>query len=152
MTTSTVTVQHDNAALFRELIDRAFNHGDVDAIDRLAAPDLREHQFERPGSPPPLSGTAGLKKIVGQLRGGAADFHMHVEDVVVAGDMVWARLRATGTDTGGQLGNQPTGLTFDIQVMDVSRFENGLLVEHWGVPDRLSVLQQLHLWPPAAHR
>lgn len=32
-------------------------------------------------------------------------------------------------------------------VIDIGRFENGKLVEHWGVPDRFSLLEQLDLLP-----
>jgi predicted ester cyclase len=28
-------------------------------------------------------------------------------------------------------------------VFDVARFADGRMVEHWGVPDRMSILQQL---------
>jgi predicted ester cyclase len=28
-------------------------------------------------------------------------------------------------------------------VIDVARFADGQMIEHWGVPDRMSILQQL---------
>jgi predicted ester cyclase len=34
--------------------------------------------------------------------------------------------------------------------MDVCRFENGKIVEHWGVPDRFAVMAQLGLLPQSA--
>jgi predicted ester cyclase len=41
----------------------------------------------------------------------------------------------------------------EITVMDVCRFENGQIVEHWGVPDRFAVLMQLGLLQqPAGQR
>ena len=39
----------------------------------------------------------------------------------------------------------PTGRSFAITVIDVCRFENGKIVEHWGVPDRFHQLAQLGL-------
>jgi predicted ester cyclase len=59
------------------------------------------------------------------------------------GDKVWLRVRARGTDNGtGQFGHPPTGKPISIDVIDVARFADGQMVEHWGVPDRMSILQQ----------
>ena len=67
------------------------------------------------------------------VRGGVSpDFRLTIDDLVVSHDTVWARMRATGTDTGGHFGRPPTGRTFDIQVIDICRFERGVMVEHWG--------------------
>jgi hypothetical protein len=33
-------------------------------------------------------------------------------------------------------------------VIDICRFENGKLVEHWGVPDRFAMLHQAGALPP----
>jgi predicted ester cyclase len=53
-------------------------------------------------------------------------------------------------------GRPPTGRSFTITVIDVCRFENGKIVEHWGVPDRFHQMVQLGLLPqpgeqPAQH-
>lgn len=132
----------DPLALFSSIIERGFNEGDLEVLDDLVSPDFVEHQFETSGQPATPGGTHLLGSVVEQLRRGAGDFHLEIEDAVVSGDTVWARLRATGTDTGGQLGHPPTGKPFEITVIDVARFEDGQMVEHWGVPDRLGVLLQ----------
>lgn len=130
-------------AQFTRLIERGFNNGDLTVLDEVVDAGCVEHQFERPGRPAPVVGTSGLVRIITELRSGGADFHLAIEDSSVTGDLVWARLRATGTDTGGQLGRTPTGRPFEITVIDIARFVDGLMVEHWGVPDRLGLLLQL---------
>jgi predicted SnoaL-like aldol condensation-catalyzing enzyme len=35
-----------------------------------------------------------------------------------------------------------------IDVVDICRFSNGKLVEHWGVPDRFALLHQIGALPP----
>jgi predicted ester cyclase len=53
-------------------------------------------------------------------------------------------VRARGTDSGtGQFGHAPTGKQISIDVIDIARFADGQMIEHWGVPDRMSVLQPL---------
>ena len=137
---------NDPRALFARLIDEGFNTGNLEVLDELVSPDLVEHQFESPTRPAPVVGPAGVARIITELRRGAHDFHLALEDASVTGDTVFARLRATGTDTGGQIGHPPTGRTFAITVIDVARYDpDGQMVEHWGVPDRLGLLQQLGL-------
>jgi predicted ester cyclase len=131
---------------FTRLIDEAFNAGDLTVLDELVSPDFVEHQFETPRHPGRAVGPAGVARVVSALRAGADDSHLASEDASVTGDTVWARLRGTGTDTGGQLGRPPTGRAFAITVIDVARFREGRMVEHWGVPDRLGLLLQLGLF------
>ena len=131
---------------FTRLMDEAFNAGDLTVLDELVSPDFVEHQFETPRHPGRAVGPAGVARVVSELRAGADDFHLVIEGASVTGDTVWARLRGTGTDTGGQLGQPPTGKAFAITVIDVARFREGRMVEHWGVPDRLGLLLQLGLF------
>jgi predicted ester cyclase len=63
---------------------------------------------------------------------------------------VWGHFRGRGTNHGRFMGHEPTGNTADIEVIAIARFENGKIVEHWGVPDRLEVLMQLGLVPVSA--
>jgi predicted ester cyclase len=80
------------------------------------------------------------------LRTAFPDFNLTIEDMVEAGDKVWARMTARGTNRGGFMG-PPNGKSFEIVVFDVCRFEGGKLVEHWGSPDRFAMLAQLGLLP-----
>ncbi len=133
----------DPLTLFTRLIDEAFNAGNLNVLEELVAPNFVEHQFESPQQPARAVGPAGVAQVVRKLRAGADDFHLAIEDSSVTGDTVWVRLRATGTDTHGQLGRPPTGKAFDITVIDIARYTDGQMVQHWGVPDRLALLLQL---------
>lgn len=62
------------------------------------------------------------------------------ERIVSDGDKVWARMVARGTDLS-------SGKPIEMSVMDVCRFEGGMMVEHWGVPDRFAMIHQLGLLP-----
>jgi len=124
----------------RRLIDEGFSQGNLDVCDELIADEIVEHQDYGPGHAP---GAAGVKAVVTSLRRAFSDFTLEIEDVVVAGDTVWTRNVATGTNDGPYMGYPPTGRSFRIHVFDVMRVFAGRVVEHWGVPDRLGVLRQL---------
>ena len=59
-----------------------------------------------------------------------------------------ARVRATGTHQGELMGIPPTGKRVDVQLIDIMKFDNaGLVREHWGVVDMMSMMQQLGVVP-----
>jgi predicted ester cyclase len=46
------------------------------------------------------------------------------------------------------MGVPPAGNRVDIPIIDIMRFDdNGLVCEHWGVSDMLSLMQQLGVVP-----
>jgi len=124
----------------RRLIDEGFSQGHLDVCDELIADEIVEHQDYGPGHPP---GAAGVKVVVTSLRRAFSDFKLEIEDVVVAGDTVWTRNVATGTNDGPYMGYPPSGRSFRVYVFDVMRVVGGRVVEHWGVPDRVGALFQL---------
>ena len=86
----------------------------------------------------------GLKQDIQYLRAAFPDFHLTIEDSIADGENVWIRMTARGTNLGPCMG-PPTGKSITITVMDVCRFANGKIVEHWGVPDRFAVLASMAL-------
>jgi predicted ester cyclase len=138
-------VNHPPETVVRRLIEEGFNQGKLDVVDALNADELAEHQVYGPNHP---DGAEGVKAVVTSLRSAFSDFHLTIEDLAVDGDKVWIRMVGTGTNDGSFMGNPPTGRRMRTDVFDVCRVENGKIVEHWGVPDRLGVLFQLGLAQP----
>lgn len=132
-----------NLAVLRLVIEEGFNRGNYAALDALFAPDYREHQF---GLKTTLE---GFKEDIQYLRTGFPDLHLTIEQSIADADRVWILMTARGTNLGPFIG-PPTGKPMSITVMDVCRFENGKIVEHWGVPDRFAVMAQLGLLPQPA--
>jgi predicted ester cyclase len=128
----------ENAALFRTIIERGFNQGDVSVADEVCAAKLIEHEYLAPTD---LPGPDILKTQIRQARAEVTNLHLTIGDMVVDGDKVWARSICTGTDPR-------SGKAVPMTVMDICRFENGKLVEHWGVPDRFAMLHQAGALPP----
>jgi ketosteroid isomerase-like protein len=126
-----------NLELFRLVIDRGFNRGDLSVADEVCAQRFAEHQYLLPAD---LPGPQILKIEIEAARKEIHDLVLTIEDSVADGDKVWARMVARGSDPR-------SGTPIAINVMDVCRFENGLMVEHWGIPDRFALLHQLGLLP-----
>jgi predicted ester cyclase len=135
-----------NQEVLRAVIEEGFNKGNYTALDALFAPGYREHQF---GLKTTLE---GFKEDIRYLRAAFPDLHLTIKDMVAEGDRVWIRMTARGTNRGPFIG-PPTNKPIAITVMDVCRFENGKIVEHWGVPDRFALMAQLGLLPePGAQK
>jgi predicted ester cyclase len=130
----------NNEAIYRRLIEEAFNGGNLEVADELVAPGALEHQRGGPGD-----GPEGVKRTVTYLRTAFPDFTLTIDEVVAVGDKVWARQRGGGTNLGTFAGRPPTGKKAFIDVIDIARFQDGKLVEHWGVPDQLGMMQALGL-------
>jgi predicted ester cyclase len=138
--------QEQNREVLRAVIEEGFNKGNYDALDPLFAPGYQEHQF---GLHKTLE---GFKRDIQYLRTAFPDLHLTIDDMASDGDKVWILMTARGTNHGPFMG-PPTGQSMEITVMDVCRFENGQIVEHWGVPDRFAMLIQLGLLQqPAGQR
>jgi predicted ester cyclase len=132
----------------RRLIEEGFNAGRLAVCDELIADDAEEHQDFGPDHAP---GAEGVKAVIVSLRRAFPDFQLAIDDLAAAGDTVWLRMTATGTNEGSFMGHPPTGRPMRTAVFDTLRIQDGKVVEHWGVPDRLGALFQLGLVrPPAA--
>jgi predicted ester cyclase len=134
-----------NREMFRRIVDDAFSQGKLEVVDEVLSSHLQEHQDGMGAGP------EGLKGAITYLRSVFPDFTLTIEDMTTDQDKVWARLRARGTHQGPHMGMAPTGRRIDITVIDICRFEDGKMVEHWGVPDRFALAEQLGFFagPPA---
>ena len=136
-----------NIANVRRLLAEAFSHGEYAVIDEIVAPDCVEHQNGSQGI-----GPEAVRRTASGLRASFPDLQLDIEDVVATEDTVWVRVRGRGTDTGGVAGRPPSGRPFEIDIIDVVRFRDGKMVDHWGVADRLGMLQQVGAMPtPRRH-
>jgi len=132
-----------NEQLFRIFIEDGFSKGDYTVFDRYASSDFVEHQH---GFFPPNA--EGVKKAIKDLHKSFSDFSLTIEDLVVNEDKVWGRMTARGIQTGQFGPMPPSGKKIEAAVIDIMRFKDGKLIEHWGVPDRLAMMEQLGMKPP----
>jgi steroid delta-isomerase-like uncharacterized protein len=133
----------DHAATMRRIYE-LINAGDIDGFGDLMAADVVEHE-ELPGLEPTKE---GIKEFFRAYIAAFPDLHMDPQDVLVSGDKVVARVRATGTNQGDFMGMPASGKRIDVQLVDIMRFgDDGLVREHWGVMDSMTMMQQLGAVP-----
>ena len=133
----------DHAATMRNTYER-INAGDIAGFGDLVADDFVEH-LGRPGLPPTKEGTLGFFRT---LLAAFPDMRMTVEDLIASGDKTVARVRVMGTHKGEFMGVPSAGTRVDVQLIDIMRFDGaGLVCEHWGVADMLSLMQQVGVVP-----
>ena len=115
-----------------------------------AAADLVTEDFVDHGAPPwAPQGRAGYLRILTFLAT-RLRLRYEVHDVVADGDKVAVRATAHGVHDVDTLGFAPTGRPYAMPTMHLYRAEGGLLAEHWGVRDELSVLWQVGALPVPA--
>ena len=133
----------DHAAIARRLYD-LISAGEVGAFGELLADDFVEHE-ETPGLAPTKAGVEAFFRM--QLAA-FPDLRLDVQDVVADDDKVVARVWYTGTQHGAFMGMPATGKSVDVQLIDIFRFgDDGLVAEHWGVIDLLTMMQHLGVVP-----
>ena len=115
------------------------NAGELGAIDDVISDDFVEHD-EFPGME---QSKAGVRKFFETLRAAFPDLKMDAEDMIAEGDKVFVRATMTGTHQGEFMGMAATGRKITVPIGDYIRFDNGKVVEHWGVTDTGAMMQQL---------
>jgi predicted ester cyclase/uncharacterized protein YndB with AHSA1/START domain len=127
-----------NKRLARGVLQRAFNEGDLDAVDAGFAADAEIHD---PGMD--FRGPSQLRKGLASLLAAFPDFHFTLLDEVAEGDRVVLRYRGQGTQRGAFLGIPPSAKQIDYTGLILLRIADGRIAEFWAQPDQLGLLKQL---------
>ena len=132
-----------NTTVASRWYEEVFNAGNFALIDELFAPNFVDHDPSNT-----LPGLEGVRQLVSMYRRGAfPDLHLTIEDEITGGDRIVTRFTGRGTHKGSLMGIPPTGKRVTITAIDILRFENGRIVEHWGNQDLLGMIQQLGVIP-----
>jgi predicted ester cyclase len=114
----------------------------ANAHDTASFPELfTESYIQHSGRTP-----SGLAAQIENFRGIVArmpDVQVRVEDRIIAGDKVVARMAFSATHTQPLQGIAPTGRRFTLRTIDIWRVENGKFAEHWDLVDFAGLQKQL---------
>jgi predicted ester cyclase len=122
----------------------AVNTGNLDALDELLIADLIVHgddlfPFGR--------GRESVKKMITAFRTAFPDAIFTVEQIFAEQDKVVSHVTVSGTHQGEWLSTAPTGKEITWTASSVTRFDDGKILEIWGIKDELTMMQQLGLAP-----
>jgi predicted ester cyclase len=135
-----------NKATVRRLVEELQNRHDLASINAFFTPDFINH-LEAPDLSSELNAAERTKIAFRQLFTAFPDLHVTIQDQVAEGDKVVTHKLFHGTHQGPFMGAAPTGRQVEFAVIDILRLDNGKVVEHWAVQDRLALLQQLGILP-----
>src|SRR5581483_2891194 len=106
--------------------------------------DLIDHE-QMPGIT--ATGVERLRQFVAMMHGAFSDLNVSMGDVIIDGDKAAIRMTISGKHTGDAMGFPATGKNVRVEGIDILRFANGKVVEHWGISDQAGMMMQLGLIP-----
>lgn len=117
----------------------AINSGNFEAFNDLVATDSIDHD----PAPGQTAGPDGYIEFFSKLRTAFPDLKVSVEHLVADEDNVSFAYTIEGTHQGDFNGIPATNKSIKARGMQISRFEDGKMVERWGSSDELGILKQL---------
>lgn len=133
----------DNIATQERFAEQVVNGGNLDVIDEVTSPSFVDHD----PAPDQGPGQQGFKDFWATFRSAFPDLSVQVDQMVADDDNVAFAYRATGTHQGDFMGVAPSGKPIDVRGVQITRFQDGLMVERWGSSDQFGILQQLGAAP-----
>ena len=109
-----------NKAVIRRFFE-TLNKKDLSLLDEFVHPDYIEHTMK-------LKGLEGVKQMMTKFYKGFPDLHVTIERIIAEDDMVWIKVKITGTHLGEYIGLTPTGKNVIFSGVDIARLENGKII------------------------
>mgnify|MGYP000489446558 CR=1 FL=1 len=130
------TPEH-NKQVVELLCQSVFQNHDFSKLDEIMLDNYIQHNPDTP------QGKAGFKQFFEDMFRAMPDFSYTIKKIIAEGDIVMLYATTTATHLGEWLGNPATGNKLNFDVVDIFRFENGKIAEHWDVADTLKLFTQV---------
>lgn len=124
---------------FRKVFEM-FNTGNTEGIEDVMSADFVDHQKDPSVT---TTGIQGAKDMMALIRTSMPDFRQEWLHASTTGDRTYVHFHMTGTNTGPWADMPATGKAMDVMGVDVVRFADGKMVEHWGYMEEMKMMQQL---------
>jgi steroid delta-isomerase-like uncharacterized protein len=130
----------ENRQVVTRFVESVANGRDLDQMDELLSDDF--------ALPPDTEGALdrqGLKAVLEYYFSAFPDLHYEIEDLVVEGDRVVARLTMSGTHEGDYDSQPGSGKQFAVEEVDLINLRDGRITGYRIVWDELGFRRQLGL-------
>ena len=127
----------------RRIWEEIFPAGDAEALAEIIAAEGIDHSG-RPGEP---QGLDGAVRTMHWLRRVFSEQRWEIKHVIGEGDTVVVHATHHARHTGELMGIAPTGREVAYDYVHIVRFQDGKVVEHWGLHDDMTLLRQLGALP-----
>ena len=115
--------------------------GKADGIEEIVAENFKSN-LPMPGVT--STGIQQLKDMIAMSSTAFTDNKTEELQLIAEGDRVVAHYRWKGVNSGPMGEGMPaTNKPIDVHSVDVLRFENGKVVEHWGYMEEMKMMEQL---------
>lgn len=138
-------VQEQNKQVLRRFYEEVVNNGNTDSVDETMAKDFVHH-----GDAlfPLIEGSAAIMAGVAGVRNAFPDGHTVIEDEIVDGDIIVARLSWSGTFENDFMDARANGAACSWTGISTYRFDDGKIIERWANEDVVPQLQAMGILPP----
>jgi predicted ester cyclase len=130
----------------RKVYHEILQNGNEDLVDEVIAADCIEIS---PNTLPGIGreGTEPLKQFVRMLHGGLSDVRVTIHELLVDGNTGIGRVTFEGRHTGNFMGIPATNRAVSFDVVDIVKYREGKIREHYGLFDGVGLFMQLGLIP-----
>jgi ketosteroid isomerase-like protein len=136
----------ENEAVVRRFFEEFCNGRRLDIVDEIIHPDWT---LQEPHDPPAFGREGAVATV--RLYQDGVDGHWEIQEMLSAGDKVVTRWVGSGVHNSELMGIPPSGREIRVDAITIHRIQEGMIIEHTGVWDALSLLQQIGAVPaPAA--
>jgi predicted ester cyclase len=131
-----------------KLVVQRFNkevieQGNIDSFNELI-----DSKFINHSAPAGMNGSDSMWNTFNKiLQPAFPDLKVEIYDQIAEGDKVTTRKAIVGTHLGALMEIPATGKAIRIDVIDIVRIRNGKYIEHWGINNFQSVMEELRKAP-----
>ena len=117
----------------------AFDRRDVEQGQKLMSANIVSNGLDGI----PLKGRDAVMQYGSQMFAAFPNGRHIIEEVIAEEDKVVTRGIFKGTHRGELMGIPPTGKQVTFSVVHIDRLVDGKIVEHWGLGDTMTMMQQM---------